>query len=81
MTITRVIFNWYATPENGEEFTQIEVNNYNDDLSKDVVCIQIDEKLPAGEGDRLWYDCHFSDGTMTRIFNPNMVFYETEQPA
>ncbi len=40
--------------------------------------IEIIEHLPKGEGDRLWYDIMFNDGTMERIFNPNKVIMSNE---
>lgn len=39
-------------------------------------CIRIEEHLPMGEGDKLFYDVFFSGASMIREFNPNEVFYE-----
>lgn len=40
--------------------------------------ILIDEHLPMGNGDRLWYDVHYEDGHVLRLFNPNCARWENE---
>jgi hypothetical protein len=37
---------------------------------------EIIQHLPQGEGDRLYYDILFEDGSMKRTFNPNEVIFE-----
>lgn len=34
---------------------------------------KIEEHAAKGEGDRWFYDCHFDNGKMVRVFNPNRV--------
>jgi hypothetical protein len=69
MEIESIVYNWYATTENGEERGTITVGKtYNE-----LICKKIVEHLPMGEGDKLRYDVYFSDGSIDRIFNPNYV--------
>lgn len=35
--------------------------------------VEIQEHLPRGDGDRLWYDIVFNDGHIIRVFNPSYV--------
>jgi hypothetical protein len=72
MEIGSIIYNWYATPENGEEFSQIIAGK----IYQGITCVKITEHLPMGEGDRLWYDVYYSDGSIDRIYNPNYVSYK-----
>lgn len=37
--------------------------------------IKIEEHRAAGEGDKWYYDIHYSDGTIKRTFNPSNVYY------
>ena len=71
--IIEIHFNWYATPENGEEVTIVMFGA----MFRGKQVIEITEHLPAGEGDRLWYDLifHGRKGSV-RIFNPNLVVYD-----
>lgn len=68
--ITQLTFNWFYTPE-GEGFDTVTVGKE----FQGRTCIKIIEHLPMGEGDRLWYDAGYSDGTILRIFNPNTVTF------
>lgn len=69
--ITGINYNWYATPENGEEFTNRTVGvRYGN-----VTCDNIKEHSAAGNGDRWFYDISYSDGSIERIFNPNQVVF------
>ena len=72
--ITGLNFNWYTTPENGEEFTSVTVGNV---YQNGVAVTEIIEHNAAGEGDKWFYDINYSDGTTTRVFNPNAVFYSS----
>lgn len=65
MKIQTLIFNWYATPENGEEFSQYEVGRNG--------VVRIDEYRAQGEGDKWCWDVHLDDGRIISIFNPNQV--------
>ena len=73
--ITSIIYNWYASLENGEDFSTITVGKR---YGSNLTCTLIEEHRAAGEGDRWFYDVHNSDGTSTRIFNPNQVFYAAD---
>lgn len=40
---------------------------------------KIEEHMPRGEGDRLYYDVHFDNGEMSRMFNVSVAnFYKIE---
>lgn len=69
--ITSVTFNWFSG-NNGDEFTRrIVGNKYGL-----VTVVKITEHLPMGDGDRLYYDIHYSDGGFNRVFNPNEVSFD-----
>lgn len=72
MEILSVVFNWFTTNENGEEFSSITVGNEYQGKK----CESITEYPSQGEGDKHWIDIRYSDGTGTRIFNINQVFYK-----
>lgn len=72
MTIKAIMYNWYSTPENGEEFTNRTVGII---YHNNIKCDRITEHRAAGEGDKWYYDIHYSDGSMERIFNINQVYY------
>ena len=55
-----VIYNWYASNENGEEFTRAETGKHG------VTRIKYHE--PAGEGDRHYCDIYEESGYF-RVFN------------
>ena len=76
MNIKGINYNWFATPENGEEFSSWFIGmNYRNDIS----VIKIKEHRAEGEGDKWYYDVFLSDGTMERIFNPNVVVFDNEE--
>lgn len=54
----------------GEEWEEAKITDDNID--------SIHEHKPAGEGDRWFYDIVYTDGTVIRIFNPNLVKYQLE---
>ena len=72
MEIFGIDFNWYSTPENGEEFTNRTVGI----VYGNIKCDSIAEHHAQGEGDKWYYDIHYSDGSFDRIFNPNAVFFK-----
>jgi hypothetical protein len=71
--IKAINYNWYASVENGEEFTNRTVGLVYGNLK----CDKIEQHAAAGEGDKWYYDIHYSDGTKERIFNPNQVFFDS----
>lgn len=70
--VTAINYNWGFTPENGEEFTNKTVGIMYGNLK----CDAIKEHKAKGEGDKWYYDIHYSDGSVERIFNPNQVYYK-----
>lgn len=68
--IQGINYNWFATPD-GESFTSRGVGFMYHGLK----CVKISEHKPAGEGDKWYYDIHYSDGSIERVFNPNAVFF------
>lgn len=62
--IKKILFNWFFTQENGEEYNKYVVG---------LNCSKIEEHLPLCEGDRLYYDIHLEDHTILRTFNPNLI--------
>jgi hypothetical protein len=76
--ITRILFNWYASSENGEESS---IRTVGTDYGKPSgICIEIREHYAAGEGDKWYYDVLYDSGMSERIFNPNMVYKEKINP-
>lgn len=81
MKVKQVNFNWFFTPENGEEFSTVSCGQFATSLGvAGNKCISIEQHTPAGEGDRFYYDAIFADGQRIRIFNPNQVFYFQPNP-
>ena len=75
MTMIKAInYNWFTSAENGEEFTNRTVGIMYGNLK----CDKIEQHPAAGEGDKWYYDIHYSDGTKSRVFNPNEVFFSAE---
>ncbi len=68
MTINKITFNWfYTVGENeGEGYETAEAGKHG--------CTKIIEQ----ELNKV-YDIHSEDGTVLKIFNPNMVFYTLEK--
>jgi len=73
MVILAINYNWRQYSSSG--YSDHEYNTYT--VGKDKV-IKILEHPAVGEGDRWFYDVHFEDGRMERIFNPNQIFYKPE---
>ena len=40
--------------------------------------IKIKEHTPAGEGDKYYCDCYFTDGTAIRVFDIQHIYYSVE---
>ena len=72
-TITGVTFNWRFSTENGEEFSSFTVGIGG--------VTEIEEHSSLDEGDRWFYNIHFENGTMQRIFYPNQVFFSEFKPV
>ena len=68
--IKSINYNWFVTPENGEEVSTLIVGVPYGILG---FCTHIEEHKPSFEGDKWYYDVHFSKGEIHRIFNPNYV--------
>lgn len=68
-----IIYNWSPDPRLGKgSYSSFFVG---DPITHMRTVTHIEEHLPRGDGDRLWYDVYFADGTMTRLFNVNQVHY------
>lgn len=65
--ILEIITNWYHTHEGGEEYDKHAVGE--DGVTK------IEEHSAQGEGDKWYYDVHYDNGEMLRLFNVNQVSY------
>ena len=70
--IRRLQYNWFSTTEQGDEYETVV-------LGEDGVKV-IGEHLPKGAGDVLYYEVIYDDGSFKRIFNPNLVDFETVSP-
>lgn len=70
--ILKLTYNWFFTPE-GEANDTVEVGKPEYTTKK--IITEINEHCAMGESDKWYYDIHFEDGTLKRIFNPNQVFY------
>jgi len=68
MKITKITYNWfYTVGENeGDGYETAEAEKYG--------CVKIIEQ----ELNKV-YDIYFGDGTVLKVFNPNMVFYAPEK--
>ena len=82
MKIKTIEFNWIYTHEVGEEYYSfiigeefMTVGNRKENIGRGKV-IEIEEHRPRGEGDKLYYNVHFEDSSVIRIFNVNCITYE-----
>lgn len=71
--ITKIVFNWFASSENGEEYTVRQLFEVYDGNQ----VLEISEHAACGEGDKYFYDVHYYDKKIERIFNPNTVLYDS----
>lgn len=69
--IKSVLYNWFYTTENGEEYTYLEVSKSIGELT----VVKIIENEVKG---KICYDAYYDNGTMERIFNASQVFYDIE---
>lgn len=76
MAIKTYIFNWFASPENGDEHQRATVG----EKFSDSIVRSIHEHLPQGEGDKCYYDIELESGEKIRNFNPNTVLFDAEEP-
>lgn len=70
--IKQINFNWFSSEEAGEEFSSYVVGCSG--------VIKIEQRYPAGEGDRHYCTVYFEDGSEEVIFNINQIFKNPEQP-
>ena len=73
MKIVGITYNWCVC-ERVREFETRMVGLSYGELKIEV--LKIVEHKAQGEGDRWYYDIHYSDGSIHKIFNPNEVFYK-----
>lgn len=65
--LKRVDYNWYATPENGEEYRTFEVGKN---------CQKIEVRYAMGEGDHVRITVTVSDRESQVLFHPNILYFE-----
>lgn len=76
--IKSIEFNWFFTEGNGEEWSKYTVGQTYTIDEVEKKCIEIRQHSSQGEGDRWYYDVLFSDGSIRRVFNPNIVDFKNE---
>lgn len=76
MTIKSINYNWFFVSNDGNDSGTGFDNRTLGAEYGGVKVTEIVEHGAMGEGDKWFYDVHYSDGTKQRIFNPNEVFYE-----
>lgn len=69
--ITRCVFDWFSTNENGEEYSVWETEK--DRAGSNVRVVSLLEHLPSGDGDVHYVEAALSDGTKVRTYNVNQV--------
>jgi hypothetical protein len=74
MTVTGIQYNYYPGSLNGEY-----PERYVEEMVGYRGVAKIDEHPAGGEGDKWFYDVHYDNGYMTRIFNPHIVFFAPEK--
>ena len=73
MKVKSLIYNWHQSGSvqdrdgAGENWDRITVG--------ELGVVEIIENKPIGEGDKWNYLVKFENGSQTRIFNPNRVYY------
>lgn len=73
MKIVKIHYNWRVVSDGVET-----IDIYDTYLVGDKNVTEILEHPAVGHGDAWFYDVHFENGAMERIFNPNQVFYEAD---
>ena len=68
MRIKQLNSNWYLNSDSEQVFDVYLVGSYK--------VVEIIEHKAQGAGDKWYYDVLFENGNMTRVFNPNEVFFE-----
>ena len=70
--ITKLVYNWHQNGDTesgmGEDYNTAEVGKKH--ITNDIVKETIEHRA-YGEGDKLFYDVIFDNGTELRVFNPN----------
>ena len=74
--IKSINYNWFVTPENGEEMSTLTVGVPYGILG---FCTHIEEHKPCFEGDKLYYDIYFDSREIHRTFNPNYIIRKEEK--
>lgn len=67
-TITQISTDWHFDNLAGVHETFFEVGQKN--------VVEIEEHQSAGEGDKFYYDVHYADGTVNRLFNIHHVIFK-----
>lgn len=76
--IKTITWDWHFTTDGGEVYSFAEIGKSSFPSSPEV--IYIDEHRARGEEDMWFYDIHYADGGVRRIFNPDEVtFYNLEE--
>lgn len=71
----RVESRYYNGENMGQDFrcSEAEVNEFESNPIKRVK--EITEHAAAGDGDKWYYDIHYKDGRVLRVFNPIEVLF------
>lgn len=79
--IIRVTWNWSPALMEGSGDTRIDVytDTYEEANVGNENVLEINEHKPTGEGDKLFYDIHYENGDVVRVFNPNTVVFENAE--
>jgi len=71
MSIIKLFYNWFATPEFGEDYARAIVG---EKFFGESIVVKITEKNFQDYGDKFFYDIHLENGNVIRVFNPNTVY-------
>lgn len=77
LAVSGIQYNYYPGSTDGQ-FPERYLEHYvgYSDVTKII------EHPAGGEGDKWFYDVHFDNGYVTRVFNPHLVFFApVKQPA
>lgn len=72
-TIQFITYNYYFGPENGEEYKEAIVGVAG--------VVNIVEHQAGGEGDKWFYDVHYDNGQVLRVFHPHEVVFTPKKPS
>lgn len=77
----KVHFNWFYTPEGGEEYEIVEIGKENHVGGKRIKCVRITVygedyyQLSTGEIIEPFAVCEYIDGQVVQIANMNKIFF------